>query len=187
MKLDELLNILENMEPLKQIKSTDVPNINLYMDQVLTFMNDNLEFYKRNENDKLFTKSMINNYVKNDMIPKPENKKYFPQHIVALIHIFYMKQILSLDDIKSIFKSYTDEHFDGNSMLKLYNTFLCAEKNDAVVLKKDISELAEKVYSNEDMSEYDDTEKLFMFISLLVSRATAYKVIIEKILDSEEI
>jgi len=59
------------------------------MDQVLTFMDESLEDYKKKPNDKLLTKSMINNYVKNSLIPKPENKKYSPQHIIALIYIFY--------------------------------------------------------------------------------------------------
>lgn len=181
MQLEEFLNFINNSTFLNQVELSKIPNINLYMDQALTFMNENL--YQRNQHDKTVTKSMINNYVKNNLIPKPENKKYFPQHIIALIYIFYMKQILSLDDVKSICNSYTDDHFKFSDMSGLYNVFLTIESEDENNLEEEIKSLASNLYSNSSCEKFDDNEKLFLLISLLSSRANTYKIMIEKLLD----
>jgi uncharacterized protein DUF1836 len=181
MQLEEFLNFMNDSTFLNQVELSKIPNINLYMDQALTFMNENL--YQRNPHDKTLTKSMINNYVKNNLIPKPENKKYFPQHIIALIYIFYMKQILSLDDVKSICNSYIVNHFENNDMSKLYKVFLEIEKEEERNLEEEIKSLASNLYSNKSCEKFDEDEKLFLLISLLSSRANTYKTIIEKLLD----
>lgn len=181
MQLEEFLNFINSSSFLNQIELSKIPNINLYMDQALTFMNENL--YKSNPNDKILTKSMINNYVKNNLIPKPENKKYFPQHIINLIYVFYMKQILTLDDVKSICNSYTGDHFKFNDMSNLYNVFLNIEKEQVKKLEDEVQSLATNLYSNPSCEEFDDSEKLFLLILLLSSRANTYKIMIEKLLE----
>ncbi len=181
MQLEEFLSFINNSTFLNQVELSKIPNINLYMDQALTFMNENL--YQRNPQDKTLTKSMINNYVKNNLIPKPENKKYFPQHIIALIYIFYMKQILSLDDVKSICNSYMANHFENDDMAELYKVFLEIEKEDAKNMEGEIKALASNLYSNKSCEKFDEDEKLFLLISLLSSRANTYKIMIEKLLD----
>ena len=70
----ELLNSM--IEKIHLIKTEDIPNIDLYMDQVTTFMESNLGSLKRNPEDKVLTKTMINNYAKNDLLPSPEKKRY---------------------------------------------------------------------------------------------------------------
>ena len=182
MQLQEFVDFISASSFLNQIELSKIPNINLYMDQALTFMNDNL--YKNNTHDKTLTKSMINNYVKSNLMPKPENKKYFPQHIIALIYIFYMKQTLSLDDIKSICKEYTNKHFNFNDMSKLYNMFLSIEKEEVGKIEDEVQSLASDIYTNELCGEFDDDEKLFLLILLLSSRANTYKIMIEKLLDN---
>lgn len=181
MQLQEFIDFINSSSFLNQIELSKIPNINLYMDQALTFMNENL--YKNNPHDKALTKSMINNYVKSNLMPKPENKKYFPQHIIALIYIFYMKQTLSLDDIKTISKKYTDEHFNINDMSELYNVFLSIEKEEVIKLEDDVQTLATNLYSNISCEKFEDDEKLFLLILLLSSRANTYKIMVEKLLD----
>lgn len=183
MQLYEVLNFLENSSFINQIELSKIPNINLYMDQALTFMNENLEYYKRNPNDKIITKSMINNYVKNNIIPKPENKKYFPHHIISLIYIFYLKQILSLDDVKTILSVYSEKHFKLDDMSQLYKSFLSIEKSEEKKLEEEINDLINNIYSNKSLEKFDDDEKLFLVLMLFASRANTYKVIIEKLLD----
>ena len=73
---NELLNsIMESFSHLDYIKADDIPNIDLYMDQVTTFMNEHLKGSKRYEEDKVLTKTMINNYAKNKLLPPPEKKR----------------------------------------------------------------------------------------------------------------
>ena len=73
---EELLQtILQSLEKVEYIKSEDIPNIDLYMDQVTTFMDSQLAASKRHDDDKILTKTMINNYAKNDLLPPPVKKK----------------------------------------------------------------------------------------------------------------
>jgi DNA-binding transcriptional MerR regulator len=73
------------------------------MDQVTTFLQENLRGLSRDpDDDKFLTKTMINNYVKNKVLIPPVRKKYGRDHILLLIFIYYLKNILSLEDIKTI-------------------------------------------------------------------------------------
>ena len=83
----------------------ELPNFDLYMDQVTTFMDEHLSDVKRYEDDKILTKTMINNYTKNDLLPPPVKKKYSKEHIYVLTFIYYLKNILSISDIQKLFKS----------------------------------------------------------------------------------
>ena len=69
-------SIFAKIAELDYIKPDEIPNIDLYMDQVTTFMEENLASNKRHEDDKILTKTMINNYAKNKLLPPPEKKRY---------------------------------------------------------------------------------------------------------------
>ena len=85
------------------IEIADIPTIDLYMDQVTTFMDKGLARYKRNETDKILTKTMINNYTKAKIFPPPVKKKYSRTHLMLLIMIYHLKAILSIKDIGVLF------------------------------------------------------------------------------------
>ena len=97
---EELRKIFEAME---FMNPDDIPGIDLYMDQVTTFMDERMRHLTRDpETDKILTKTMINNYVKSKVLIPPVRKKYGRDHILLLIFIYYLKNILSLEDIKTI-------------------------------------------------------------------------------------
>ena len=87
---EDLLNsIMESLDRVEYIKAEDIPNIDLYMDQVTTFMDSKLKASLRHPNeDKILTKTMINNYAKNDLLPPPIKKKYSKEHVLLLIFIY---------------------------------------------------------------------------------------------------
>ena len=66
---DMLNSILNELSHLQYVHPGDIPNIDLYMDQVTTFMDEQLASTKRYKEDKILTKTMINNYAKNDLLP----------------------------------------------------------------------------------------------------------------------
>lgn len=80
----------------------EIPEIDLYMDQVIALMEKYLSFHKTDENTKLITSSMINNYVKLGIMPPPVKKKYSRVHIAYLIIICTLKQALPISDIKEL-------------------------------------------------------------------------------------
>ena len=96
-----------------------LPDIALYMDQVTTFMDEHLKNTKRYPDDKILTKTMINNYAKNDLLPAPEKKKYSKEHLLLLTFIYYYKSFLSINDIQTLLKPITDNYFHSDSDLNL--------------------------------------------------------------------
>ena len=139
----ELLNhILESVARVEYIKTEDIPNIDLYMDQVTTFMDKRLRTKTRNPgDDKILTKTMINNYAKNDLLPPPEKKKYSKEHMLLLIFIYYYKNILSISDIQTLFYPITEEFFgkqDGFKLEDIYNEVFNMEDTQMEILKQDV-------------------------------------------------
>ena len=126
----------------------DIPKIDLYMDQITTFLEEQLKNTKRHEDDKIFTKTMINNYAKNNLLPPPVKKKYSKEHMLMLIFIYYFKNLLSFSDIEEIFRPITERHFSGDdSGLKLediYNEVFTLEEEQMAHLKEDIRQKYEK-------------------------------------------
>lgn len=88
------------------IPEEDIPDIHLYMDQVTTFLEERLSPFKRTQDDKVLTKTMINNYTKAKVFPPPEKKKYTKNHIMLLIIIYHLKFVLSLSDISQLWKPF---------------------------------------------------------------------------------
>ena len=110
---------------------SEIPNIDLYIDQVVSFLNDNLQNYIKNEeenkNKDVVTKTMINNYVKNGLITSPVSKKYNKSHIAHLFVIFILKQIYSIDEIKQLI----DLALKTSPIDQSYNRF-CTELEKAI-------------------------------------------------------
>lgn len=79
-----------------------MPEIDLYMDQVITYMDKQLHLFQSKENSKLLTPSMINNYVKDGLLPRPDHKKYSREHLAGLLIICMLKQVLSIPDISAL-------------------------------------------------------------------------------------
>ncbi len=104
--LENWLNELSNFS----FKSFEnLPDIELYMDQVVTFLEKQLYIFQTSTLDKQITSSMINNYVKGEVLPAPKNKKYSKEHLALIEEICTLKQVLSIADVKQILdKCYKD-------------------------------------------------------------------------------
>ena len=72
------------------------------MDQLTTFMEDKLNANKRSDDDKTMTKTMINNYTKNNLLPPPDKKRYSKDHLIMLLYIYYLKNFVSITDIQTL-------------------------------------------------------------------------------------
>lgn len=111
---EELLReIFAQLDDLDYVKPEQIPDIPLYMDQLTTFMDERLEKSKRYPDDKVLTKTMINNYAKNNLLPPPSKKKYTKEHTLLLIFIYYFKNMLTFRDIEALFAPITEEHFSS--------------------------------------------------------------------------
>lgn len=142
---DILNSILESLSRIDYIHPEDIPNIDLYMDQVTTFMDTQLSSTKRYADDKILTKTMINNYAKNNLLPPPVKKKYSKDHLLLLIFIYYFKSILSIKDIETLLKPMTDAGFgqdsdkDAYSLADMYQQICTMCKGQLEPLKENIA------------------------------------------------
>lgn len=188
-----LEGILKSLEHMAYIKPEDLPNIDLYMDQVTTFMDKQLEPSKRHPEDKILTKTMINNYAKNNLLPPPEKKKYTKEHVLCLIFIYYLKNILSISDIQQILNPITDKYFGQQSkksidMIDIYQEIFSLENEETKNLLKDLGR--KYSISQTAFAEYtglsDEDRKFlqnFALICELSFDVWVKKMMIEKLID----
>ncbi len=183
-----LESILDSLNRIDYIKPADVPGIDLYMDQVTTFMDSQLQSSKRYEEDKILTKTMINNYAKNNLLPPPEKKKYSREHLLLLIFIYYFKNILSISDIKSLLSPLTENYFHtgrGLQLDEIYTEVFSLEKIQIEVMKEDLIRKYET--SGQTFCDSPEEERnflqLFSFICMLSFDVYVKKQVIEKLID----
>ncbi len=185
---DELVSgLLEKLRTLNYIHTRDIPNIDLYMDQVTTFMEQHLSGGKRHDEDKILTKTMINNYAKNDLLPPPVKKKYSRDHIILLAFIYYFKGFLSIGDIQVLLSPLSEKYFSENhDMLdRIYGEIVKTEKLQLVDLMKEVSARAQ--LSKETFKGYPEEDKpylqLFSLVCMLSFDVYLKKQMIEQIID----
>ena len=182
-------SLLQRLAKLNYIKPGDVPNIDLYMDQVTTFMDEHLSDVKRYEDDKILTKTMINNYTKNDLLPPPVKKKYSKDHIYVLTFIYYLKNILSISDIQKLLNPLTDKFFNKEELPDLeyiYSEIYNMEKAQIASLSKDVVErtqVAKEAFLDVENEEDKDFLQLFSLVGLLSFDVYMKKNIIESLID----
>lgn len=187
---EDLLNsILESVGRIDYIHPVDIPNIDLYMDQVTTFMDSHLESTKRNEADKILTKTMINNYAKNNLLPPPVRKKYSHDHMITLMFIYYFKTLMSISDIQAILGPLTERFFDDKGSISLehiYKEIYQSERDRLPQITKDIISMYRKADSSfSDVENDEDREYLqtFSFICYLCFDMYIKKEMVENIID----
>ena len=183
--------LIQQLISIDYIKSEDIPNIDLYMDQVTTFMDSQLEACKRHDEDKILTKTMINNYAKNNLLPPPNKKRYSREHVLTLLFIYYFKNILSISDLQSILNPITEKYFGnkektGFDMQDIYNEVLNQERTESEKILKD---LGKKYKIAKDMFgdfPQEDQEMLhgYAFICLLSFDIYVKKMILERFIDN---
>ena len=187
---EELLQtILQSLEKVEYIKSEDIPNIDLYMDQVLTFMDRKLRSAVRPQTeDRVLTKTMINNYAKNKLLPPPEKKRYSREHLLMLIFIYYFKNILSISDIQTLLGPITEKYFKSvteKDMTYIYQEVFSMEQSQIRYLEKDLMRRFKSAGEIFEDADPEDKEFLhqFSFICLLSFDVYMKKMIIENMID----
>lgn len=124
---DNIIKWVKEIEGSKAVEWDRLPEIYLYMDQVLTYMDKQLHLYERDENTCLLTSSMVNNYVKDGVLPRPSQKKYSREHLAILTVICLLKQVLSIQDIAFLTKTL----LKSASSSEMYNRF-CEVQEEAM-------------------------------------------------------
>ncbi|MBP5282159.1 MAG: DUF1836 domain-containing protein [Lachnospiraceae bacterium] len=187
---DDLLgSILASLERIRYIEPEDIPGIDLYMDQVTSFVDKRLKATSRNpKEDRILTKTMINNYAKNDLIPPPVKKKYSKDHVMLLIFIYYFKGILSINDIQKLLGPITEEYFQCGKDFNLesvYSEVLNMEKGLLGDMQEDLIKKYKEAQTTFEDAPEEGKEFLrkFAFICMLSYDVYLKKLMIEKMID----
>ena len=191
---DEIKKEIRDAIQMDYIEPADIPAIELYMDQVTTFMDKHLSNNKRFPEDKILTKTMINNYTKNHLLPPPEKKKYSKEHIILLIYTYNLKNFLSIGDIQKRLNPMIESYFDASgtdtvNLTSIYNTVVELARDQYQLDKQGIFASYEIVYkklteqhpdtSMEEKSYLQD----FTFVALLSYDIYLKTQLVEKIID----
>ena len=184
---ERLEELLAHLDSLDHIHVEDIPKIDLYMDQVTTFMEDRLGALKRYPEDKVLTKTMINNYAKNNLLPSPVRKKYTQEHILLLIFIYYFKNLLNFNDIETVLSYITEHHFGEAKvpLSRVYSEIFSMEHGQMERLQEDVREkfkTAQTVFTDTEPPERDALQ-LFAFVCELAFDVYLKKQMIERLTD----
>ena len=182
-RVDEIIKKLALTE---RVEEKDIPEIDLYMDQVIQIFEQKLSSAKRKENDKVLTKTMINNYAKAKLLMSIKNKKYSKEHLLLMSMIYDLKGSLSISDIKDLFdnivKKYDeDKEYDLRNLYKLYLNITNSNYEDFLGnIDKQIKCVKGIIDDSEEFNEY---EEKFLFICSMVSMSNMYRRVAEAMVD----
>ena len=196
---EKLLNeLIEYLKNLHHVHASQLPSLDLYMDQVTGFMEEHLAPMRRYAEDKALTKTMINNYAKNKILPPPVGKRYNKNHMLILLLIYYYKSMLSLSDIRTVVDPLAENYFSLHSKPRLtdiYEEIFSFANGEMQSLVEDLEkkfQTANSSFSEQDPAfadlEEQEREHLqsFSFLSLLAFDVYLKKQLMEKIVDRME-
>lgn len=189
MRYEEFIkNTIEEYVSRGKIGADAFPDMEIYMDQAETFLNKELGVYKKSEKDKVITKTMIGNYVKHNMVPRPVNKKYSKDHLILLTLIFYLKGTFQMEEIEKLVKplidNYNSEFDDKIDLAALYEGILEVQAAEQEALVQNVGSMINEIkyqLKETELSD-DDMLELFMLIMNLSMKADAHKFLAHKLL-----
>ena len=182
MNKEDVKDIIKKQSKEEKIQLEDIPELDLYMDQVIQLFEKKLSSSKRNEEDKVLTKTMINNYAKAKLLMPIKNKKYSKEHLILMSLIYDFKGALLISDIKllldEIVKGY--ENDEEYNIRELYLDYLnnCSEDNEEI--EKYLNEKVEKIFKGSDK---EDFKEKFLLVSTMINMSNFYRKIGEKLID----
>ena len=125
MNREELDNVVKDAINDAELKSSKIPAIDLYVDQILNLINERLQEGSERYYDRQLTKTMVNNYSKEGLITPIKGKKYNKEQILQMLTIYTLKSTLSINEIKRLLQGmYAVEGFDEQELTKLYDRHL---------------------------------------------------------------
>lgn len=179
--------LAESLRLNSNLSLDDIPDLNLYMDQVIQLFERQFADTKRNEDEKVLTKTMINNYAKGKLFFPVENKKYTKEHLILISMIYQMKGALSISDVKTTLDKMNEKVTDDDAfdLQEFYECYLQMVENSAEKFKVDLqahyNELTKEIRKLEDRDE-DYLEQLLL-IALFTNMSNYYRRAAEKMVD----
>lgn len=186
MELNEIKEEFKELNLNNQLELEEIPEIDLYMDQVIQLFDGKFNDSKRNEEDKALTKTMINNYAKGKLLMSVKNKRYSKEHLILMSLIYNLKGSLSINDIKSsldiIVKTLDkDEEYP---IRNLYKAYLDIYKKDYNLVEESLEEKVKEIEEIFEGKDFDEFEFNFLLMSSFINMSNMYRKMGEKLIDN---
>lgn len=181
--MENIKNLLETLHLEKNIMLEDIPNVDLYVDQVVQLFENSYGDTTRTEDEKVLTKTMINNYAKGKLFIPIKNKKYSKEHMILISLIYQLKGALSINDIKSSLANLNERliNEDAFELDTLYKDYLELTETNVESFKRDIDNRVAEVKS---AASFEDKElEKFLLLTSFVTMSNMYRRLAEKLVD----
>lgn len=185
--MEKLEEFIDSLHLDNQLALKDIPEIDLYMDQVIQLFENKFKDSKRNEDEKILTKTMINNYAKSKLFFPIKNKKYSKEHLLLISLIYQLKGALSINDIKDTFQGINKMMIEDESFQldDFYNSYIELSSQNAEKFKLDIGERVQEV--NQEIEKMDTRREDYLhkvlLISSLINVSNLYRRAAERLVD----
>ena len=178
MNKELLENIIEKESQKSSLVSKDIPDLDLYMDQIMTLFETHLANNKKNEEDKLLTKTMINNYSKAKVITPVKGKKYTKEQILQMLIIYQLKNNLSIQEIKELL---TPIYESDTDLSLLYDHFIDIKQ----VMNQQLQRLIQQILEDFNL-QIENQEDFFLLVASLSSLSHSLTNIAEALINEKK-
>lgn len=178
MNKELLENIIEKESQKSSLVSKDIPDLDLYMDQIMTLFETHLANNKKNEEDKLLTKTMINNYSKAKVITPVKGKKYTKEQILQMLIIYQLKNNLSIQEIKELL---TPIYESDTDLSLLYDHFIDIKQ----VMNQQLQKLIQQILEDFNL-QIENQEDFFLLVASLSSLSHSLTNIAEVLINEKK-
>ena len=179
MNKETLETLVEKESQKSSITSKDIPDLDLYMDQIMTLFEIHLANHKKNKDDKLLTKTMINNYSKAKVITPVKGKKYTKEQIIQMLIIYQLKNNLSIQEIKDLL---TPIYENNDDLSNLYDHFIDIKHS----LNFQLQKMIQKIMDDYQL-KIENYQDLFLLVAILSSLSHSLTNIAEMLIETKEI
>ena len=162
------------------LADTDIPAIDLYLDQILSLVADKNSNASPRYRERALTKTMINNYSKDGLISPITGKKYTKEHIIEMLLVYAMKNTLSISEIKRVLTgARNDCGFTGQELTACYRRFLSIKENNRVRMASTVRALL-----TEDALHISDDADFFVALLDILSLSAYLKTVAQEMLEA---
>ena len=188
-EIDALSKWLNESKDFQLPSFKELPTVPLYMEQVVSYINDTLSPLLSEDDASKLTSFMVNNYVKAKIIKEPERKKYNEEHLGYLLAICFLKRTLSMSELSLLIQMDADASSDKSALYRFFSNMLADITHDVALKSEFHLEDFHKVYGNLSKKDPEKASK-FMADSLalmalrLSIKASVYRLISKRLLAS---
>ena len=175
----ELYDIARNSVIEEELTSAEIPNIDLYVDQIINLVSEKNNASYERYRDRQLTKTMINNYSKDGLITPVKGKKYNKEQIIQILSIYTLKNTLSMGEIKRLIDgAYAIEGYDGTALAETYDKYIAIKRDNREYSVEILSELMK-----ENGLDIENERDFMLVVGSLLSLSASLKNIAQELID----